>query len=222
MFADWFGQDAGVRQGDTLVPTLFALYINDLALEVNLLGKGVPIGDQDMVSILLYADDVVLLSETEEWLQDMLNTLHGWSRDWMQGINYNKTKVMHFRRATDEPTDTEFHIGDTALEKTSSYRYLKLDLEETLNYSHGATILNQSASRALGAGISKYFTMDGTTHDTYRHMYDSLVAHVMDYSAEIWGTKSNDCFNTTQNRAMRTSLGVPKYTPLPAIYGDMQ
>ena len=222
MLTDWFGQDTGVRQGDTLAPTLFALYINDLALEVNLLDKGVPIGDQDMVSILLYADDVVLLSETEEGLQDMLNTLHGWSRDWMLGINYSKTKVMHFRRATDEPTDTEFHIGDTALEKTNSYRYLGLDLEETLNYSHGATILNRSASRALGAVISKYFTMDGTTHDTYRHMYDSLVAPVMDYSAEIWGTKSYDCFNTTQNRAMRTFLGVPKCTPLPAIYGDMQ
>ena len=31
---DWFQQTAEVRPGDTLVPTLFAIYINNLAIEV--------------------------------------------------------------------------------------------------------------------------------------------------------------------------------------------
>lgn len=30
---DWFSTSAGVRQGDNLSPTLFALFINDLAKE---------------------------------------------------------------------------------------------------------------------------------------------------------------------------------------------
>ena len=32
---DWFDTDNGVRQGDTLSPTLFAIYINDLVTELN-------------------------------------------------------------------------------------------------------------------------------------------------------------------------------------------
>ena len=31
---DWFNCDSGVRQGDNLSPTLFSVFINDLALEL--------------------------------------------------------------------------------------------------------------------------------------------------------------------------------------------
>ena len=60
---DWFSIKAGVRQGDTLAPTLFAIYVSDLALEINALNKGVTIGDGDQISILMYADGVVLLAK---------------------------------------------------------------------------------------------------------------------------------------------------------------
>ena len=52
----------GVRQGDKLSPSLFGLYINSLAVQINRLGKGVNIG-QDKLSVLLYADDMVFLAE---------------------------------------------------------------------------------------------------------------------------------------------------------------
>ena len=69
---DWFGVKSGLKQGCSLSPVLFNLYINDLALKINALGKGIKIDDES-VSILLYADDVVLLAENETDLQCMLN-----------------------------------------------------------------------------------------------------------------------------------------------------
>ena len=77
---DWFSQTAGVRQGDTLAPTLFAIFINDLVPEINNLGKGIQLTPDLMVSILLYADDIILISDTPDGLQTMLDTLHGWSK----------------------------------------------------------------------------------------------------------------------------------------------
>ena len=65
---NWFCSNIGVRQGDTLSPTLFNLFVNDLATEIKTLECGVKIGNKS-VSILLYAEDIVLISESEESLQ---------------------------------------------------------------------------------------------------------------------------------------------------------
>ena len=50
-----------------------------------------------IISILMYADDVVVLSETENNLQVMLNTINTWCNKWKVLINDTKSNVIHFR-----------------------------------------------------------------------------------------------------------------------------
>ena len=69
---NWFPCTSGVKQGDNLTPTLFALFINDLALELKSMDCGIKI-DNTHVCCLLYADDIMLLSENEDNMQRMLN-----------------------------------------------------------------------------------------------------------------------------------------------------
>ena len=97
ILTDWFSVHSGVRQGDNLAPTLFAMYINDFVLTINELHKGISIGDRD-VSCLLYADDIVLLTETPVDLQVQLDAVNNWCRKWRLKINVTKTKIMHFRK----------------------------------------------------------------------------------------------------------------------------
>ena len=75
MYTKWLDCSSGVRQWDVLSTTLFSIYINDLAKETNELGLGVPVGDMKL-SILLYADDIVLITENENDLQTMLCPCH--------------------------------------------------------------------------------------------------------------------------------------------------
>ena len=59
--SDWFDCSAGVRQGDNLSPTIFDFYINDLAIGLNNLNKGVYI-DGENVYLRMYADDIMLMA----------------------------------------------------------------------------------------------------------------------------------------------------------------
>ena len=52
--------------------TLFALFINDLASEINKLDKGVNLDDM-LISMLLCADDIGLIAGDAQDLQLMIN-----------------------------------------------------------------------------------------------------------------------------------------------------
>ena len=77
MYTEWFQVNNGVRQGDSMSPILFSLFINGLATDVKYLGLGVKAGGQD-ISMLLSADDIVRISLTAENLQHMLNEVSNW------------------------------------------------------------------------------------------------------------------------------------------------
>ena len=93
---DWFNVTTGVHQGDPLSPTLLNLFINDLIVYIKSLHLGVNIGDSLCISILLYADDIILLAQTEGDLQIILNGLNDWCNNWKLRVNLKKSNIIHF------------------------------------------------------------------------------------------------------------------------------
>ena len=71
----FFDVSHGVKQGCKLSPTLFSLYINNLANDIKQIRLGINIGDQQL-SLLLYADDIALIVPDAQSLQLMLNKLN--------------------------------------------------------------------------------------------------------------------------------------------------
>ena len=84
-----FPVTSGVKQGDTLSPTLFCIYINDLAITLKGKGIGINVNGQ-YVCLLLYADDLVLLAENEKDLQMLLDITQEWCHKWKLNINREK------------------------------------------------------------------------------------------------------------------------------------
>ena len=149
LHTEWFDVNCGLRQGCILSPILFNLYINDLALYLKSLDKGITCGE-DKVCILLYADDIVLMAETEQDLQFLLNALNNWCASNDMVINVKKSNVIHFRTPSKQKTNFLFKCGNDTLEMVDRYVYLGLLLTEHLDFEKTVKYVAQSASRALG------------------------------------------------------------------------
>ena len=113
----------GVPQGSVLGPLFYIIYANDLEKYIN------------HCKVALYADDTVLYTANRDFgrsvelLQKDVNALNEWCN--INGIkaNTNKTKVMVFGSSAKvrEVPDFEIKLGDTTLQKVTSYKYLNLD-----------------------------------------------------------------------------------------------
>ena len=218
--SDWFNVSCGLKQGCLLLRLLFSLYVNNLAQDINDVGIGVTIADMKL-SILLYADDIILLAETESDLQSMLDSLTQWCLKWGLVINTAKSNVIHFRGISVPISKYSFRCGDQYLNYVSQYKYLGFILTEHLDFNVSVESVAKVCNRALGSLISKFKKNGGFPYVTFSKLYDTLVWPIMDYSSAIWGTRDYNVVNKIHNHACRLFLGVGKYTPTCAVHCEM-
>ena len=164
---DWFSIKCGLKQGCSWSPVVFNLFINDLITTISSIETGIRIDDDSVISILAYADDVVLLSELENDLQNLFNVLKSWCDVNKMVINMGKSMIIHFRRQSEAKTNSTFSVGDAHLKLTDQYVYLGLLLIEHLDCTAMAKHVFNSANRALSLVITKHKTVGGLPFHTY-------------------------------------------------------
>ena len=214
-----FPVTSGVKQGCLLSPTLFNLFINSLIVEIESVGLGVRCGEI-LLAILMFADDIALLAETEQDLQTLLYSLYSWCNTWLLHINTSKSKVVHFRPKSQTRSSFIFKCGPFTLDTVPSYKYLGVWLNEHLEYQSCIKPLADSGRKALGLLISKSKQFGNFPFDVFSSLYDSLVIPRLDYAAGIWGYKSFPILQTIQNKAIRYIMGVGKNCPVDLLEGD--
>ena len=119
-----FGINQGVREGCILSPLLFNIFMADLPGNIEADINDPPFVNQnDPIGCLVWADDLLLLSETDKGLQNMLDILNLFSISNGLKINVEKTKVMIFNK-TGRHIRQRFSVGGEAIETTREYKYL--------------------------------------------------------------------------------------------------
>ena len=126
----YFISNLGVRQGENLSPVLFCIYLNDLEdyLSQNRdFGVATEYQSEEMftfvkIGVLLYADDTILLAESEHGLQYSIDIFIDYCRAWKLKINHSKSKVVIF--GARNVSHFKFYIGELLIETTDHYKYL--------------------------------------------------------------------------------------------------
>ena len=219
--SDWFPVDKGVKQGCLLSPALFSMYINDLIQHINDLNIGIPC-DSRMISSLVYADDIILLTENEQDLQKLLDAVHSWCSKWGLSINTKKSNVIHFRKKGKRfpRTSFNFQVGNLDIIISHNYKYLGFWVNEHWDMAESVNHIVTNANRSLNRLIRKSRSAGGFPYSAFTKLFQSLVITVVDYSAALWGFKFHNKIQVIQNRAMRFFLNVSMRVPIVALQGE--
>ena len=99
-----------------------------MILKNNFINSGLEGIDINMfkVFLLLYADDIIIFSNTAEELQQSLDLLLEYCHKWKLTINVSKTKVMVFRKGGILPQNMTFYYNGQKLEIVKEFKYLGL------------------------------------------------------------------------------------------------
>ena len=91
-FSDFFNISVGLRQGQNNSPAMFALFLEDLELFLqDRINCGLSVFEL-CIMVLLFADDLVLVGNSNEDLQQSLDRLHEYCDKWGLEVNVDKNE----------------------------------------------------------------------------------------------------------------------------------
>ena len=171
---------SGIPQGSVLGPLLFVAYINDLPRGLKSTAK-------------MFADDTKLYarSDTENGpsdLQDDLNALQEWSRNWLLKFHPQKCCVLKVGKenANEYSMNQILANGETnniVLKETEKEKDLGVVIDNKLSFKDHVAQQTTKANRIVGL-IRRSF--DFLSEKMFVILYKSLVRPILEYGHCIW------------------------------------
>ena len=183
------------------------------------MNAGVKVGE-DKICVLLYADDVVVMSESAEELQSLLDVVGEYGKDFGVKFSSEKSKIMIINRS-DEERNVTWKLDGKDLQQTGEYKYLGIWMsQDGCNRAKNEKIsmANQWVGR-LGSAAR----MRASKYDVLREVWKSVAVPSIMYGMEVqaWNESEIEKLEVGQNRVARMALNAPRWAAVEALRGDM-
>ena len=170
--SEWADVSSGVPQGSVLGPVLFLLYINDLPNEI-------------AVNCQMFADDAKMYQpirslEDHSRIQDDLDSLSVWSKQWLLAFNEDKCKVLHIGKKN---PCYSYDMNGKVLDRVSGERDLGVFVTESLSFSTHIATTVAKANRMLGLIKHTFSFLD---KDSLLLLYKTYVRPHLEYCVQAW------------------------------------
>ena len=217
---EWFNVDVGVRQGCVLSPTLFNIFINRVIKEVKAMRKGVMI-NQIMVSILLFADDIVLITDNTEKLQDMINQIQSYSKKWRFELNKKKCECMIFKYGKKTHKAVKWYIDDEELKIVDGYKYLGVEMMSNMKWDGMKERVLTKTKKRMNIMFAMTSKISELSVQAQINIYNTLIRPYLEYACEIWGGGEWEAAERIQKQMARRILHCSHHTADEVVLGEL-
>jgi hypothetical protein len=194
----------GVCQGCSLSPTLFNIYLDDVTREWKTRSNlGIRLKETAALNTLLFADDQIIIQESEDELQKSIFYLNNICKSYNLKISINETKAMTFKGKY--PVRTKTGIGDKTLEQVIHFKYLGYDVTFVEETDTDAKIKKFQNI----CGTIKQTLKGETWKDTQKKLYQIMAVPTLLYGNECWTMRKTD-MQKLQAAEMRLLKGMHK------------
>ena len=129
---------------------------------------------------------MVILSESEDGLNNMLKIQHAYANNNCLTINVDKTKAMMFNK-TGRLIKRNFNYNKSKIETVKEYKYLGFLIVPSGSIVPGLHDLKSRGSRALFKIKNKMGEHFRLNPGITIKLFNTLVKPILTYMAELWG-----------------------------------
>jgi hypothetical protein len=138
------------------------------------------------IFLLLFADDICLISTTPAGLQNQIENLEKASETLGLKVNLDKTKIMVFRRGGRISKKERWFYKGKEIELVNKYKYLGFYLTTKLSFD---LALEEVVGRAKGKVVEilrTLWNLGSTDIFLFVKLLDAQVKPMLLYASEIW------------------------------------
>ena len=171
--------------------------------------------NKEVLAILLFADDIVLMAETAEELQSMLNEVTRYSEEMEVKFSNEKSQIMIINR--DEEVEERWFLNNREMEIINKYNYLGIQFQNTGLLKEKNEKINKAEQWYGRLGSSLGFRAN--TYEIMRGMWKGVAVPSIMYGMEILTMTRTEIrsIETTQNKVARLGLGANKWVATEAL-----
>ena len=177
--------------------------------------------DVSELLILLFADDIILISDTVQGIQRKINILLQISELLGLTVHTGKSKVVVFRNGGHLAAHEKWFIINTPLKVEVEYTYLSIVFSTRLRHTCTQNYLATRAKTAFIRIDKSLKNVPNISLNVFPNVFDTQIKPILLYGAEIWGMSSNTtAIENVHLLALKRFLNVPVLTPNVIVYGD--
>jgi len=220
VFSERFDIKEGLKQGCILSPSLFSLFLMDLAEELEDKDLGVKVSGVWM-GACFFADDIVLLGDSESELQRMLDVVSEYAQRWKLRFNASKCGVLVVGQ---KKRDKLWRLGREEIKEVDEYKYLGVWINrQVTGHNHIRHLEGKAMALQHLARRAKFWRIDEDVKAGLT-TWEVVCKPVLNYGGGIWACSSKadeHRLEKIQNGAGRRILGLSWRFPSVVVRGEL-